>query len=1152
MESSVRNAVGYAATGPKDIFWQDWDRDQAFVPALRKSGIKFSLHKHLSGSYHLEIYAQPLRDLSILKNAPISMLTLDDCLFSDLTPIHELKLEALYLKTDRVADLTPLRGMPLKTLSLAGSKFSDLSPLTGLPIKALYLHRCENVTDVAALARIPTLENVTVPLFARSIEDLRKLSRLERLGFELTGSNPDVLLPETTAEEFWKEYGANGWVSRLRASGFKPRTLTRLKDGTWHVDLNGSAIRDLTILSGVPISDLVLGETAVAELSPLRGMPLQRLTLAGTKVTDLSPLAGMPLEMLHVGGTKVTDLSCLRWMPLVDLKLHGCTDLADLSPLAEARQLTALTLPPKARDFEFLRSFPKLARLSFYVTSGNPDLTAAAFWKEYDTGWARALRESGVAIKFIKELPNGTWQVDLSNSGISDLTILSGAPISSLHLDGTPVSKLAPLRGMAIKQLTLAATKVSDLSPLKGMPLEMLHVQQAKMTDLSALQGMPLTSLRLNGCTQVTNISALRGAPLNNLTLHDCPELTDLAPLADCKSLQYLTLPPNATNFEFLRASPELERLSFKEDRRNSYHPDMTAAEFWKEYDRQAWLRTLRASGVAIKWVTQLPDGTWEVDLSNSRISDFTILKGAPISFLNVARTAGSDLTPLRGMPLKRLQLYDTKVTDLSPLEGMPLELLNLAGTRVTDLSSLRGMSLVEIRLHGCTELTDLSPLADSRTLTIVTLPPNVKDVECFRSFPMLGRISFKEDASNGHRPDKTAAEFWKEYDGQAWLRTLRASGVTIKRVKQLPDGTWEVDLSDSGISDLTILSGAPISSLDLNGTPVSNLAPLRGIALPALSLRNVKVADLSPLEGMPLESLQIVGTNVKDLAALRGMPLTSVRLFNCKELTDLSPLADCKELQNITLPPNATNIEFLRAFPRLQRIGFREDPKSRLLADKTATEFWNEYDEKNQVAGAIRDAGFTIAALTRRSDGTWEVNLTKSDIGDLKALRGLPIGGLLLGNTAATDLEPLRGMALKKLYLYNTKVTDLSPLAGMPLETLQIQGTKVTELSALLGMPLTSLRLNHCTKLTEISALRGAPLNNLTLHDCPKVTDLAPLANCKSLASLTLPPNAKNIEFLRAFPKLERIGFKDEPKNGYQPDKTAAEFWNEYDARKH
>ncbi len=41
----------FNTTQPKETFWQDWDREQSFVPALRKSGIKFSLKKLPVGTY---------------------------------------------------------------------------------------------------------------------------------------------------------------------------------------------------------------------------------------------------------------------------------------------------------------------------------------------------------------------------------------------------------------------------------------------------------------------------------------------------------------------------------------------------------------------------------------------------------------------------------------------------------------------------------------------------------------------------------------------------------------------------------------------------------------------------------------------------------------------------------------------------------------------------------------------------------------------------------------------------------------------------------------------------------------------------------------------------------------------------------------------
>ena len=55
-------------------------------------------------------------------------------------------------------------------------------------------------------------------------------------------------------------------------------------------------------------------------------------------------------------------------------------------------------------------------------------------------------------------------------------------------------------------------------------------------------------------------------------------------------------------------------------------------------------------------------------------------------------------------------------------------------------------------------------------------------------------------------------------------------------------------------------------------------------------------------------------------------MPLAHVRLQGCTELTDVSALANSKELKEIILPPNATNFEFLRNFSKLERISFQHD----------------------------------------------------------------------------------------------------------------------------------------------------------------------------------------------------------------------------------
>ena len=203
--SEYTGGTGYAATPSKNAFWQDWDREQTFVPALRETGFNFTLTKRPNGLYSLRFYQQAIHDLSLLQGAPLSELWLISCVeVSDLSPIHGMPLELLNVCFSSVTDLRPLRGMPLTRLFLSGTNVTDLSPLLGLPLTDLYVDRCPGLSDLAPLAEIPTLKNLIVPIQETNVETLRQHPRLQRLGYTLTGDAP--MLPENTAQEFWKNY----------------------------------------------------------------------------------------------------------------------------------------------------------------------------------------------------------------------------------------------------------------------------------------------------------------------------------------------------------------------------------------------------------------------------------------------------------------------------------------------------------------------------------------------------------------------------------------------------------------------------------------------------------------------------------------------------------------------------------------------------------------------------------------------------------------------------------------------------------------------------------------------------------------------------------------------------------------------------------
>jgi tRNA A-37 threonylcarbamoyl transferase component Bud32/tetratricopeptide (TPR) repeat protein len=521
--------------------------------------------------------------------------------------------------------------------------------------------------------------------------------------------------------------------------------------------------------------------------------------------------------ILYLDGMDPGDLSQIKDLPVADIYLSNSLNVTDVRPLADMPGLENVTVPPLARNIEALRQLPKLNRLSFSMTQQpglsadqqnligeastslnpikslrrlmlfdingpwgypTPATTADEFWKEYSSLAALArIRDSAIQPNGIFRLTDGTWYVDFSDkSQFTDAGLLRGMPISSLVLGNTSVADLSPLRGMPLKVLYVNDTKVSDLTPIKDLPLKLLNIARTNITDIAVVHGLPLIDLTLDGLP-LKDISALRGMPLTHrLRFSQCGNLTDLSPLADCKGITELVLPPNFTDFQFLHNLPKLQRVSFVGPGSNDYAPDMTVEQFWASIDHQKappWLAALHESKLAYS-AHQFADGTWQLILDNQPIADLSRFNGAPISQLSISGTRVADLSPLRGMKLTVLRFAGTKVVDLSPLQGMPITSMALAGTQVRDLTPLIGMPLQSLSLPWCFQITDVSPLVSTYgTLEKLVLPPNAKEIGFLRHFPNLKRISYVYNARI-RGPATSAAQFWADYDKSRTTATTR------------------------------------------------------------------------------------------------------------------------------------------------------------------------------------------------------------------------------------------------------------------------------------------------------------------------------------------------------------------------------------------
>jgi serine/threonine protein kinase len=166
-------------------------------------------------------------------------------------------------------------------------------------------------------------------------------------------------------------------------------------------------------------------------------------------------------------------------------------------------------------------------------------------------------------------------------------------------------------------------------------------------------------------------------------------------------------------------------------------------------------------------------------------------------------------------------------------------------------------------------------------------------------------------------------------------------------RANQLPDGTWSLDLSKLPPADvmriLQARSDVSVSSLNLSGTGISDLSPLTSLPIKYLYLAgNPGIVNITPLAGMPLERLDLTGTKVNDLSPLGGSPLRELVLEACRNVSDLTALAQCEKLESLIVPSQVSDLEFLRGKPGLTTLGTSRP-------GRPAETFWKEFDARKQ-----------------------------------------------------------------------------------------------------------------------------------------------------------------------------------------------------------
>jgi len=377
---------------------------------------------------------------------------------------------------------------------------------------------------------------------------------------------------------------------------------------------------------------------------------------------------------------------------IVGCKIAGgeVSDLSPLSALTELRQLDYEALDPK-RDAPVVREMASLETINGY--------SAATFRLAYpankpaggvDVAWLEAVADlplkarTAAVVEKLQELnPNfdgkyiahgspEDWYLTFDPRAVTDLSPLKALPelrqlVCYVRFPNrTWLSDLSPLSGIPLTRLECDRARIADLSPLKDMPLATLHIASTPVEDLSPLEGMPLRNLDLFQCRLVTDLSPLAGAPLKRLVLQDVP-ISDLAPLKDAP-LEWLNIGwTRVTDISVLKGKP-LHHLELSHTEVTDLSPvaDAPLTELYV-----GWGSAI-ADLAPIAGAKKLR----RLDINGTKIDDLSPLQGMHLTFLDCNATPVSDLSPLRGMPLETLQCNRTPVADLTPLKESPLKTL--------------------------------------------------------------------------------------------------------------------------------------------------------------------------------------------------------------------------------------------------------------------------------------------------------------------------------------------------------------------------------------------------------------------------------------------------------------------------------------------
>ncbi len=380
------------------------------------------------------------------------------------------------------------------------------------------------------------------------------------------------------------------------------------------------------------------------------------------KLATLKNLTSLSIQACLLDDADVKIIG--QMTQLEELSLVGNTDISDISPLGNLKNLTFLNLQHTgAKDISALSKLTNLTQLSISQTEVK-DVSALENLTKLEILYLNELENlDETTIK----LPNTINSLYCNANKLTNVNFLKELNLlSTLDISNNALTDISPINSKLLSMVNISGNQITDITSVSNTSIQ-LKAENNKITDISCLKGFRGGTLSLSN-NSISDLTPLKdNDKISNLDL-SFNNITDISALKDCFNISILTL--NDNKIADISALATIDKLSTLNLNNNSIQDISPLAQ------NQNFINSDSA-----------------IYLENNQISDITALGYFnKVESFHLNGNQISNLSPLASCTaMKRLYANNNLITDLSPISSMlNLRVVMVVGKPIENIANIR------------------------------------------------------------------------------------------------------------------------------------------------------------------------------------------------------------------------------------------------------------------------------------------------------------------------------------------------------------------------------------------------------------------------------------------------------------------------------